>query len=247
MTITQLTKEEIATEVAKIKHWHHCIDLGSGVFTKQGKEGKFCLKMQNWILQAFPESLAGKTVLDIGSWDGFYSFAAEKRGASRVLATDSFVWEQRELYGLTKDFWRDFGAGKQGFELARRVLNSQVEDQNIDVLDLNPEKLGTFDVVLFLGVLYHMKYPLLALEKVASVTKELLILETHIQPLLSLINKPIMMFYPHDELSKDITNWCGPNIAMVKSMLTTAGFAQVKLVKWRKDRAIFHAWRKVNS
>ena len=243
MKITQLTKEELEREVAKIKHWHHCIDLGSGVFTKQRKEGKFCLKMQNWILQAFPESLAGKTVLDIGAWDGFYSFAAEKRGASRVLATDSFVWEQRELYGLTKDFWRDFGAGKQGFELARHVLNSQVEDQNIDVLDLSPEKLGTFDVVLFLGVLYHMKYPLLALEKVASVTKELLILETHIQPLLSLINKPIMMFYPNDELSKDVTNWCGPNIAMVKSMLTTVGFEEVKLVKRLKDRAIFHAWR----
>lgn len=241
MNFQELTKEELEIEVAKIKHWHHCIDLGKDVFTKQGKEGNFCWKMQNWILQAFPENLAEKTVLDIGAWDGFYSFAAEKKGAKRVLATDSFVWENRELYGLTKDFWRDFGAGKQGFELARRVFNSKVEDQNIDVLDLTPEKIGTFDVVLFLGVLYHMKYPLLALEKVASVTKELLILETHFHPWLSLINKPIMMFYPNNELTKDVTNWCGPNIAMVKSMLITAGFNEVKLVKWRKDRAIFHA------
>lgn len=241
MNFQELTKEELEIEVAKIKHWHHCIDLGKGVFTKQGKEGNFCGKMQNWILQAFPENLAGKTVLDIGAWDGFYSFAAEKKGAKRVLATDSFVWENRELYGLTKDFWRDFGAGKQGFELARRVLNSQVEDQNIDVLDLTPEKIGTFDVVLFLGVLYHMKYPLLALEKVASVTQDLLILETHFHPWLSLINKPIMMFYPNNELSQDVTNWCGPNIAMIKSMLITAGFQSVNLVKWRKDRAIFYA------
>lgn len=242
MTTEKLSKEQIETEVAKIKHWHHYIDLGQGVVTKKGKEGKFCQKMQNWILEAFPESLVGQTVLDIGAWDGFYSFAAEKRGAKRVLATDSFIWQQKQLYGLNSDFWRDFGAGKQGFELSRRILNSQVEDENIDVLDLSPEKIGTFDVVLFLGVLYHMKYPLLALEKVASVTKELLILETHIQPWLSLINKPMMMFYPHDELSKDVTNWCGPNIALVKSWLTTVGFKQVKLIKWRKDRATFHAW-----
>lgn len=241
MEFQELTKEDLQAEISKIKHWHHCIDLGKGVFTKGGKEGKFCWKMQNWILQGFPENLKEKTVLDIGAWDGFYSFEAEKRGAKRVLATDSFVWENRELYGLNKDFWRDFGAGKQGFELARHILNSEVEDLNIDILDITPEKIGTFDVVLFLGVLYHMKYPLLALEKVANVTKKLLILETHIHPLLSLINKPIMMFYPNNELSKDVTNWCGPNIAMVKSMLITAGFDKVNLIKWRKDRAIFQA------
>ncbi len=244
MNTEQLTKEQIEAEVAKIKYWHHCIDLGQGVFTKQGKEQKFLLKKQNWVLQSFPESFIGKTVLDIGAWDGFYSFTAEKRGAKRVLATDSFVWEQQELYGLDKNFWRNFGASKQGFELARRILNSQVEDQNIDVLDITPAKIGNFDIVLFLGVLYHMKYPLLALEKVASVTKELLILETYINPWLSLINKPIMMFYPNNELNKDVTNWCSPNIAMVKSLLTTVGFNQVKLVKWRKDRATFHAWDK---
>jgi tRNA (mo5U34)-methyltransferase len=235
------TQEELEKEAKKIKHWHHCIDLGKGVFTKQGKEGKFCLKFQNWILEAFPTSLESKTVLDIGAWDGFYSFAAEKKGAKRVLATDSFVWEQRELYGLNKEFWREFGAGKKGFQLARKVLNSQVEDKNIDVLELNPQDIGTFDIVLFLGILYHMKYPLLALEKVASVTEEMLILETHVNLPLCLFPQPLMRFYPTNELSKDVTNWCGPNLAMVKSMLITVGFKEVKLVKWRKDRAIFHA------
>ncbi len=53
-----------------------------------------------------------------------------------------------------------------------------------------------------------------------------------------------MVFYPNNELNKDVTNWCSPNIAMVKSLLTTVGFNQVKLVKWRKDRATFHAWDK---
>jgi len=238
----EIDKENLVKEIAKIKYWHHYIDFGAGVETKTGKEGRFCQKFQNWILSGIPQDLTGKTVLDIGAWDGFYSFSAEKRGAKRVLATDSFIWEQRQLYGLDDNFWRDFGAGKQGFELARKMFNSQVEDYNIDVLDLNPEKIGTFDVVFFLGVLYHMKYPLYALEKVRSVTKELLILETHISLFFSLFPVPLMRFYPTNELSKDVTNWTGANIALVKSWLLTAGFSKVELVKWRKDRAIFHAW-----
>ncbi|GAB4317167.1 MAG: TIGR04290 family methyltransferase [Geminocystis sp.] len=238
----EIDKENLVKEVAKVKYWHHYMDFGAGVETKTGKEGRFCKKFQNWILSGIPQDLTGKTVLDIGAWDGFYSFSAEKRGAKRVLATDSFIWEQRQLYGLDDNFWRDFGAGKQGFELARKMFNSQVEDYNIDVLDFNPEKIGTFDVVFFLGVLYHMKYPLYALEKVRSVTKELLILETHISLFFSLFPVPLMRFYPTNELSKDVTNWTGANIALVKSWLLTAGFSKVELVKWRKDRAIFHAW-----
>ena len=239
---TETNKLDLAPEVAKIKYWRHYFNFGSEVETKTGKEGKFCQKFQHWILSGIPEDLTGKTVLDIGAWDGFYSFSAEKRGAKRVLATDSFIWEQKQLYGLDEHFWHDFGAGKKGFELARKIFNSQVEDYNIDVLDLNPDKIGTFDVVFFLGVLYHMKYPLYALEKVRSVTKELLILETHISLLFSLFPIPLMRFYPTNELSKDVTNWTGANIALVKSWLITAGFRKAELVKWRKDRAIFHAY-----
>ena len=69
---------------------------------------------------------------------------------------------------------------KAGFELARKALDSKVEDLSIDVLDLSPERIGKFDLVLILGVLYHMRHPLLALERVASVTKDQLVLETHV-------------------------------------------------------------------
>ena len=68
--------------------------------------------------------------------------------------------------------------GKAGFQLARTALNSRVEDIDIDVMDLTPDRVGAFDVVLFLGVLYHVPNPLLTLERVASVTRDLLILET---------------------------------------------------------------------
>lgn len=240
--LTEVNQLDLAKEVAKIKYWHHYYNFGGGIETKTGKQARFCHQFQQWILTAIPQDLTGKTVLDIGAWDGFYSFAAEKRGAKRVLATDSFIWEQRQLYGLDDNFWRDFGAGKQGFELARKIFNSQVEDYNIDVLDLDPAQIGTFDVVLFLGVLYHMKYPLYALEKVRSVTKELLILETHFSLFFSLFPIPLMRFYPTNELSKDVTNWTGANIALVKSWLLTAGFRKAELVKWRKDRVIFHAY-----
>jgi tRNA (mo5U34)-methyltransferase len=169
-------------------------------------------------------------VLDVGSWDGFYAFEAERRGASRVLATDSFAWR----------------TAKAGFELARRVLDSHVEDMDIDVLELSPDRVGTFDVVLFLGVLYHMRHPLLALERVASVTGDHLVLETHVD-LLDL-PRPAMAFYPGTELNGDETNWCGPNPPMVLAMLNTVGFSKAEIfagpsVMATSTRMLFHAWK----
>src|SRR5215212_3755329 len=116
-----------------------------------------------------PASLAGQSVLDIGAWDGFFSFEAERRGASRVVAADYYSW-----HGTG---WGT-GQGKAGFQLAREALGSRVEDADVDVMDLSPGRLGTFDVVLFLGVLYHLPNPLLALERVAAMANDLLVLET---------------------------------------------------------------------
>jgi len=202
-----------------------------------------------------PERLDGKSVLDIGAWDGFYSFEAERRGAARVLATDEFSWG---------------GGGwgsKDGFELARRALRSRVQDLKVDVLDLSPDRIGMFDLVLFLGVLYHMRNPMLALERVFNVTRNQLILETHVDMLWT--RRPAMAFYPNDELQRDPTNWCGPNPAAVKAMLHAVGFRQVKrvstfpsrfhrlayapldarktantlLAQAQQARMVFHAWR----
>jgi tRNA (mo5U34)-methyltransferase len=96
------------------------------------------------------------------------------------------------------------------------------------VLDITPENLGRFDVVLFLGVLYHMRHPLLALEKVFSVTKDLLILETHID--LRQCPWPAMRFYPTNEFNTDHSNWWGPNPDAVVAMLDAAGFRTVKVI-----------------
>jgi tRNA (mo5U34)-methyltransferase len=223
----RLDADSVRAEVAKIPYWYHCLDFGNGVVTRGysvtewGVSGDFV---------GLPASLAGKSVLDVGAWDGFYSFESERRGARRVLATDSFMWVHF----------------KAGFELARRILDSKVEDQDIDVLDLSPERVGVFDVVLFLGVLYHMRHPLLALERVAAVTGDHLILETHVD--LLDVPRPAMAFYPKAELNDDETNWCGPNPPMVLAMLDTVGFRRAVIhagpfAMPTSTRMIFHAWK----
>ena len=194
--------------------WWHSIDLGNGIVTPGPDPTPARLREIQ-----MPDDLSGLSVLDIGAWDGFFSFEAERRGAARVLATDSFCWGQG-------------GWGtKAGFELARRALHSRVEDLTIDPLDLSPERVGSFDVVLFLGVLYHMRHPLLALERVFSVTRGQLILNTQVD--LTAIERPAIAFYPDEELNHDSTNWSGPNPAAVVAMLRVVGFRDVRIIsRW---------------
>ena len=206
-----MTPDEIRAAVDEI-WWYHSIDLGHGIITPGWDRSPDRLHTM-----ALPSDLTGKSVLDVGAWDGFFSFEAERRGAARVLATDGWAWDQHP--GLT---------GKAGFHLARQVRQSRVEDRYLPVLDLGPEKIGTFDVVLFLGVLYHMRHPQLALEKVASVAGDLLILETHVDMLFA--TRPAMAWYPANELGGDLTNWCGPNPACVKAMLRDVGFKRIEVV-----------------
>jgi tRNA (mo5U34)-methyltransferase len=202
--------EEIRRRVAEID-WYHTIDLGHGIVTPGVDPSPSRL-----LTLGFPADLSGRTVLDIGAWDGFFSFELERRNAARVLAVDSFSWN---------------GPGwgsKAGFELAREVLGSRVEDREMEVLDLSPDEVGVFDVVIFAGVLYHLRDPLLALEHVASVTGELLVVETLVD--LLGIHQPAMAFYPGVELNRDPTNWWAPNPRALVAMLRDVGFRQVVTV-----------------
>ena len=218
--------EELRTEVNALSWWH-TIDLGNGIVTPGIDDSPRKLRRLR-----IPPDLTGKTVLDVGAWDGFFSFEAERRGAARVLAVDSYAWN-----GST---W----GSKRGFELARRVLGSRVEDRELEVLDLSPQTVGVFDVVFFLGVLYHMRHPLLALEKISSVTRELLVLETLVD-LLS-IRRPAMAIYPGGALYGDPSNWNGLNPPALEAMLREVGFRRIEVVQGpdpfpkRLARAIYY-------
>ncbi len=242
--------EELKSRVGALR-WHHSIDLGQGIVTP-GQDNS----LRKLARLKLPASLAGKTVLDVGAWDGYFSFEAERRGAARVLATDSYVWNGSHDWG-----------SKRGFDLAKSALNSRIDDLVIDVLDLSPERIGMFDIVLFLGVLYHMKHPLLSLEHVASVNRELLVLETAVDMLGC--RRPAAAFYAGNELGKDPTNWWGLNPAAVTGMLATVGYRKIEIVsgrrpvwfrlakagylKWKRgfdfwsmartDRIVVHAWK----
>lgn len=225
--------------------WWHCIDLGQGVVTNGQDPTRWKLGQIQ-----MPADLTGWSVLDIGAWDGFFSFEAEKRGAERVLAVD------REQWGWSRD----------GFELAHEALNSKVETQVLEVIDVTEQTVGQFDLVLFLGLLYHMRHPMLVLEQLRRVTKRLLILETHVDMLS--VRRPAFAFYPGGGGPEgkvgpnNPSDWIGPNPAGVIAMLQSAEFSSAAMVAkpaalprrvaasvrarrfnktWHSSRATFHA------
>jgi tRNA (mo5U34)-methyltransferase len=204
--IKKMKDEELKEEIKKI-NWFHKINLGNGIITPGIDYSPTKLNQIQ-----MDQDLTGKTVLDIGAWDGFFSFEAERRGAKKVLAIDGYIWK----------------GAKDGFDLAKKALGSKVEEKIMDVMDISPKSIGIFDCVLFLGVFYHLCHPLLALEKIASVTKNQLILETHGELIGG--KRPMMVFYPGKEMNKDVTNWWGPNPSAIMSMLNHVGFKKTKCV-----------------
>lgn len=204
------------------KGWYHSIELNDGTVL----EGVIHLDTLKTRLAAMPIplNLQGKRVLDVGAWDGWFSFAMEKRGAD-VVALDCIELET--------------------FMKARALLGSMVEFREMDVMDLSPAALGYFDIVLFLGVLYHLKHPLLALEKVCELTRDMAIVESHVSDAEARQGGiPTLEFYETDELGRQYDNWFGPTIHCLLAFCRTAGFARVELLEIRDDRAAVACYRK---
>jgi len=205
--------------------WFHSLDLGNGLSTS-GHATREVLRRQLEYLQ-FPDDLTGQSFLDLGSWDGFYAFEAEQRGAARVLATDSFCWN---------------GAGwgnKQGFLLAREILGSKVEDMDIDIMDICPERVGLFDVVFFSGMLYHMRDPIKAIQNAVSVCKKYLILETAVG--MENVEEPAMAYLPRVP-GNDQSNYWRPNPPLVNLWLKELGFKTIEHRVY-SERGFFNALR----
>ena len=225
LTLPPVVDPTLLRELASGREWFHRIDLGHGIISPGIDDSPAKLTYLR-----FPETFAGRTVLDIGAYDGFFSFEAERRGASRVVAADRYCWS---VPGGMCD--------GRGFEIAHWALGSRVERKVISVEEISPEAVGTFDVVLFLGVLYHSPDPLRYLRNVASVCDGLCIIETHIDG--QDYDRPMMVFYPGDTLAGDPSNFWGPNEACVLSMLDEVGFRRVEKVTEYGCRMVFHAFR----
>ncbi len=219
----QIVTAQTGSAIQDIK-WFHRINLGDtvtpGIDDSQEKLRRL----------AIPPDLAGKTFLDVGAWDGFFSFEAERRGAARVLATDSFVWQGKVP-----------GYSKAGFDYARQTLGSKVESMLIDPFDLSPQRVGQWDVVLLAGVVYHVKNPWMLIERAASVTRELLIVETVTG--LNFWPRPAIAIYG-EGFAGDKTNFCAPNVPALRVMLRDCGFSDIMpLSKYSlsRRRCVVHA------
>jgi tRNA (mo5U34)-methyltransferase len=214
-----VTREEAEARVRSFPHWYHQMEVFPGVITPG-------INASREVLQTLPlpADCRGLRALDVGTRDGFFAFELERRGAD-VVAIDHAP------------------DGTTGYAIAKELLGSKVPYVVANVYDIAPETHGTFDLVLFLGVLYHLRDPLLALDRLAAVCKTggRIFVESHvideafldpatgnlvpierIGPTLRQI--PIMQFYPRDALSKDFTNWWAPNMACLRAMLEMAGF-----------------------
>jgi tRNA (mo5U34)-methyltransferase len=225
MTLTEsppIAREEIVRRVRQLGPWFHNLDL-AGVETAPGHFlGDYPRFKWRGFQHAIPESLRGKTILDIGCNAGFYSIEMKRRGADRVVAIDS-----DEAYLAQARF-------------AAEVLGVDIEFAQLSVYDVGGLR-EKFDLVIFMGVLYHLRHPLLALDLIREhVARDLMLFQSmqrgdpgHME---------IANDYPFDErgifedarfprayfiehrYAKDPTNWWIPNAACAEAMLRSAGF-----------------------
>ena len=205
--------------------WWHPIKIGDYVTNGDNQETE-----DTFNNLGLPKSLTGKTVLDIGAWDGYYSFGCERLGAKRVVASDKFVWTNNQIGG---HWWN----ADEGFNFAHKHLNSKVEKLVASVEELDPQEHGKFDIVLMLGVIYHAKDPIGYLQKAFDMSNDLVIIETHVD--LMELDYPAARYYVSNELNDDKTNYWGPNALAVTGIMQDIGFKNITQKTLRTGRMIF--------
>ena len=224
--------------------WFHTMKLDDGLVTAGDSPERPVMAAPGTI-----PDVRGKSVLDIGAWDGKYSFQAEAAGAARVVALDHYVWKldpaAREAYyeqcradGVLPDpdmIDRGFLVegvlpGKKGFDLAHQYLDSRVEAVAEDFMSMDLDALGTFDVVLYFGVLYHMVNPIEALKRVRQVTNEVAVIETSGIAVPGYADASLVHFFSGNELNDDYGNWFAPSAPALVGMCRSAGFKRATVV-----------------
>jgi tRNA (mo5U34)-methyltransferase len=232
-----LTRQELAEQVERLRPWFHAIELPHGVWTKRESAGTEPADHPagTWevVRRHLPPDLAGKSVLDVGCGAGFYSVQAKRLGAARVVGVDARQHEIRQAL------------------LVRRALGLDIEIRRQSVYKLSPARLGRFDVVLALGLIYHLKHLVLALEKLFAVTEGLLIVETEVLPeppepiedaaRAALAGRPLHpLAFVHNEqrIEEAVANWFVPSPGASRALLQAAGFPEVEVAARFGARAL---------
>lgn len=172
--------------------------------------------------------LRGARVLDIAANDGYWSYWAEQQGASDVLAVDVERYEDYDWsYGGPPVGWHTKpGEEKdQVFRYLHGIFGSKVRREACSVYNLDAARHGEFDLVFMYGLLYHLRHPLLAIDKMRQVCRGAVIIETHV--VLASADAPVMVFYEDNVLDRAISNWCGPTPSCVAHWMRSAGFEHV--------------------
>jgi tRNA (mo5U34)-methyltransferase len=213
---------DIERRIGELGEWFHNIDLRGYKTAPNHFLGDYPAIKWRRFADALPADLRGRTVLDIGCNGGFYSLEMKRRGADRVLGID---WDERYL--------------KQA-HFAAEVSGLEIEFRQLSVYDVGRLR-ERFDVVLFMGVLYHLRHPLLALDLLhAHVTRDLLVFQSMLRgserPLPLAPDYPIWetaifeepgyprLHFVEHKYSHDQTNWWVPNRACAEAMLRSAGY-----------------------
>jgi len=210
-------------DVEQVPAWYHSIELAPGVVSP----GYFDLRP---IVDRLPwPDVRGKRCLDVGTYDGFYAFELERRGAAEVVAVDvadphDWDWppDAREQGPAGVERATD-GRRTLGFEVARRALGSAVERRDMTIYQLSPEMVGEFDVVVCGSLLLHLRDPLRGLEAIRTVCRGSILSIEEIRLTLS----PPFHRQPVAELdgSGEQLQWWVPSVSGHRQMLLSSGFA----------------------
>jgi tRNA (mo5U34)-methyltransferase len=212
-------RAELRARAGEIR-WYHALELEPGFTT----DGWFDLRPQA-ARYGLPERMDGMRALDIGTWDGFWAFEMERRGAE-VVAIDlddesDLDWPPRRRPDSLPDEPRG-----QGFAIAHELLGSSVVRHNLSVYEATPQRLGgTFDFVFCASVLMHLRDQMLALERIATLCTGTFISVEEYDPLTSLLPFPVARYLADRE--KSVVFWL-PSTTTWGKMLWSAGFDEVE-------------------
>lgn len=209
---------DLAAEVARYP-WYHSIDLGGGVVTA-GMFDHRALE-QHYRL---PADLTDMRCLDVGTMDGYWAFAMERRGAAEVVALDmedpeALDWPVRIRSRIVKTIDETKG---ERFELVRRALGSNVQRRLRSVYDLDLD-LGQFDLVFCGDLLVHLKDPVTALERIRRVCRGQAVIANPVKEQFGFRHRPLAQFDGLGEFE-----WWLPNTAALVRMMEAAGFERVR-------------------